>query len=385
MDPQVDTPVSTVAAEDAEAARAASLAARILASGALPTLTDGPDERVRHVSRFHRVMARPEATSIAGAVLVFVIFGFAAGGSGMFALDGVMNWSIVSAYLGIIAVGACLLMIAGEFDLSMGSMIGFAGMIAAIPPLYFGWPVWLSMLLSLGCALALGFVNGQLVVRTGLPSFIVTLAFLFVLRGLTLAFSIIVADRTIVSGIGDLAAGDPVVRFLFSGTFGDGLPLVRGIPKVLGWWAVVAAAASFRLNRTRFGNWIFAVGGDANAAKNVGVPVKRVKVSLFMFTALCGWLFAMLQICDIGSAAADRGLQKEFEAVIAAVIGGSLLTGGYGSVIGACFGALIFGVVQIGITYTNLNSDWFRVFLGLMLLLAVLFNNQVRRRLTQAR
>ena len=404
MDPQVDTPGSSpgVAPEDAEAARAAALAARILASGALPTLSDGPDERVRHVSRFHRVMARPEATSIAGSVLVFVIFGFAAGGSGMFALDGVMNWSVVSAYLGIIAVGACLLMIAGEFDLSIGSMIGFAGMIAAIPPLYFGWPVWLAMLLSLGCALALGFVNGQLVVRTGLPSFIVTLAFLFVLRGLTLAFSIIVADRTIVSGIGDLAANDPVVRFLFCGTFGDGLfewmarhhwiqtlddgaPLVRGIPKVLGWWALIAAASSFRLNRTRFGNWIFAVGGDANAAKNVGVPVKRVKVSLFMFTALCGWLFAMLQICDIGSAAADRGLQKEFEAVIAAVIGGSLLTGGYGSVIGACFGALIFGVVQIGITYTNLNSDWFRVFLGLMLLLAVLFNNQVRRRLTQAR
>jgi simple sugar transport system permease protein len=361
-----------------------------------------PDDRVRKVPLFHRIMGRPEAASIAGAVLVFVIFGIAAGDSGMFALDGVMNWSIVSAYLGIIAIGACLLMIAGEFDLSIGSMIGFAGMVAAIPPLYFGWPVWLAMLLSLVCALVLGFVNGQLVVRTGLPSFIVTLAFLFILRGLTLAFSVIVANRTIVSGIGDLAANDPVASVLFSGTFGDGFfswmarhgwiraledgrPLVRGIPKVLIWWAVLAVACSFRLNRTRFGNWIFAVGGDANAAKNVGVPVKRVKVSLFMFTALCAWLFAMLQICDIGSAAADRGLQKEFEAVIAAVIGGSLLTGGYGSVIGACFGALIFGVVQIGITYTNINSDWFRVFLGVMLLIAVLFNNQVRRRVTQTR
>jgi len=108
-------------------------------------------------------------------------------------------------------------------------------------------------------------------------------------------------------------------------------------------------------------------------------------VSLFMFTALCAWLFAMLQICDVGSAAADRGLQKEFEAIIAAVIGGTLLTGGYGSVVGATFGALIFGVVQIGITYTNVNSDWFRVFLGGMLLVAVLFNNQVRKRVTEAR
>ena len=360
------------------------------------------DERVRPISWLHRVMARPEAASIAGAALVFAIFWVTAGDSGMFALDGVMNWSVVSGYLGILAVGACLLMIAGEFDLSIGSMIGFTGMVAAIPPLHFGWPVWLSMLVSLACALLLGFINGQLVVRTGLPSFIVTLAFLFVLRGLTLAFSVIVADRTIVSGIGELAEHDPLASLLFSGTLGDGVfgwlahhgwiralddgtPLVRGIPKVLIWWAVLAAACSFQLTRTRFGNWIFAVGGDAGAAKNVGVPVKRVKVSLFMFTALCAWLFAMLQICDVGSAAADRGLQKEFEAVIAAVIGGSLLTGGYGSVIGACFGALIFGVVQIGITYTNLNAEWFRVFLGLMLLVAVLFNNQVRRRLTQTR
>jgi len=136
--------------------------------------------------------------------------------------------------------------------------------------------------------------------------------------------------------------------------------------------------------KTRYGNWIFAVGGDARAARNVGVPVDKVKIALFMFTAFCATVFAACQVADIGSAAADRGMLKEFEAIIAAVIGGALLTGGYGSVIGACFGALIFGVVQIGITYTDINSDWFRVFLGLMLLIAVLFNNYVRKRLTEA-
>ncbi len=360
------------------------------------------DERVRTLSTFHRVMGRPQSASIAGAVLVFVVFALTASDSGMFALDGVINWATVSAYLGIVATGACLLMIAGEFDLSLGSMIGFTGMMAAIPPLFYGVPVWIAMLAALACALLIGWVNGQLVVRTGLPSFIVTLGFLFILRGLTLALSIIFANRTIVSGIGDLAAQDPVASFLFSGTFAndlftwaanhgwlttldDGRPLVRGIPKVILWWAFIAVASSYRLTHTRFGNWIFAVGGDANAAKNVGVPVRRVKVSLFMFTAFCAWIFAMLQICDVGSAAADRGLQKEFEAIIAAVIGGTLLTGGYGSVVGATFGALIFGVVQIGITYTNVNSDWFRVFLGAMLLIAVLFNNQVRKRVTEAR
>jgi simple sugar transport system permease protein len=164
----------------------------------------------------------------------------------------------------------------------------------------------------------------------------------------------------------------------------SGEPLVPGIPKVILWWFALAAVSAFVLAKTRYGNWILAVGGDANAAKNVGVPVKRVKISLFVLTAFCSCLFAVLQVCDIGSAAADRGLQKEFEAIIAAVIGGTLLTGGYGSVIGACFGALIFGVVQIGITYTNVSSDWFRVFLGVMLLLAVLFNHYVRRRVSQA-
>ena len=122
------------------------------------------------------------------------------------------------------------------------------------------------------------------------------------------------------------------------------------------------------------------MGGDANAAKNVGIPVGAVKISLFMFTAFCATLFGILQVADAGSAAADRGLQKEFEAIIAAVIGGCLLTGGFGSVIGAAFGALIFGMVQIGIGYTTIDNNWYRVFLGAMLLIAVLFNNFIRKR-----
>ena len=122
------------------------------------------------------------------------------------------------------------------------------------------------------------------------------------------------------------------------------------------------------------------MGGDANAAKNVGIPVSSVKISLFMLTAFCATLFAVLQVADAGSAAADRGLQKEFEAIIVAVIGGCLLRGGYGSVIGAAFGALIFGMVQIGIGYTSIDNNWYRVFLGAMLLIAVIFNNYVRSR-----
>ncbi|KVE37871.1 ABC transporter permease [Burkholderia sp. TSV86] len=360
-----------------------------------------PDERLRGEAWFQRFLNRPEFAAISGTVLVFAVFAFGAGGSGMFNLDGIMNWSQVAAYLGILAVGACLLMVAGEFDLSIGSMIGFAGMMVAIPTVYFHWPISLAILFAFAGSMALGALNGYLVMRTKLPSFIVTLAFLFILRGLTLALSIMFADRTIVSGLGDYAHADPIAHLLFQGVAFHGLfrwlaqhgigqmldsgePLVPGVPKVLLWWFAITAIGAFTLAKTRYGNWMLAVGGDALAAKNVGVPVRRVKISLFVLSAFCACLFAVLQVADIGSAAADRGLQKEFEAIIAAVIGGTLLTGGYGSVIGAAFGALIFGVVQIGITYTNISSDWFRVFLGVMLLVAVLFNHYVRRRVSQA-
>ncbi|HEY5893137.1 MAG TPA: ABC transporter permease [Chthoniobacterales bacterium] len=367
-----------------------------------PPASPVKDERMTESRWFTKLLKKPEFASIAGAVLVFAVFGVTAGDSGMFQADGVVNWMQVSAYLGILAIGAALLMIAGEFDLSIGSMIGFAGMMVALPALYFDVPLWATILLAFAGSMALGAVNGWLVVKTKLPSFIVTLAFLFILRGLTLALSIMFANRTVVSGVGDLVAKDWFAQTFFAGTtlgwltnwlasihvigsLADGTPIVPGVPKVIVWWGVLAVLGAFVLVKTRFGNWIFSVGGDANASRNVGVPVKRVKISLFVLTAFCACLFAVLQVCDIGSAAADRGLQKEFEAVIAAVIGGCLLTGGHGSVIGACFGALIFGVVQIGITYTNVSSDWFRVFLGVMLLIAVLFNNFIRNKVAQSK
>ena len=365
------------------------------------------DERVRDVGALRKLLSRPEFGALAGAVLVFAIFGVAAGGSGMFSAEGVINWGTVAAFLGIIAVGAALLMIAGEFDLSIGSMIGFAGMMLAIPCLYWGWPVWLAAIFAFGTALALGGVNGWLVVKTGLPSFIVTLAFYFILRGLSLAISVLLTGKTILSSNGgavlhDLIVADPIVGTLFHGHVltglfdglakagwlaarDDGTALAIGVPKVMVWWLVLTLVGAFGLAKTRVGNWILAVGGDANAAKNVGIPVARVKIGLFVFVAFCATLFAVLQVADAGSAAADRGIQKEFEAIIAAVIGGCLLTGGYGSVIGAALGALIFGVVQIGIGYTSIDNNWYRVFLGAMLLAAVLFNNFIRRRVAMGR
>ena len=346
-------------------------------------------------------MARPELGALAGTILVFAFFAVTASGTGMFAADGILNWTTVSAQLAIIGVAAALLMIGGEFDLSVGSMIGFAGMMIAIPTVYFGWPVEASVLFAFVGALFIGYLNGIIVVKTRLPSFIVTLASLFILRGLTIALSIMFTNRTIVSGVRD-AAGDSFVAWMFGGKIGapvfvwladagvigrlpNGAPVVNGIPMVIVWALLIAIVGHVVLTKTRVGNWIFAAGGDANAARNVGVPVDRVKIGLFMATAFCATIYAACQVFEFGSAAADRGMLKEFEAIIAAVIGGSLLTGGYGSVIGACLGALIFGVVQMGILFTGVPNDWFRVFLGAMLLVAVLFNNVIRRRVTGER
>jgi simple sugar transport system permease protein len=359
------------------------------------------DERLVGRSRLRKFLGRPDLGALSGLILVFVFFAITARGTGMFAADGVLNWSTVSGYLMIIAVGAALLMIGGEFDLSLGSMIGFSGMMIALPTITFHVPITLSILLAFAVALTIGFLNGLIVVRTHLPSFIVTLASLYVLRGLMLALSILFTNRTIVGGVKEVAEGT-FVGFVFSGTIGDsffawladhdfigrlpnGAPSVKGVPMPIVWALAIAFVGHIILTKTKAGNWIFASGGDAYAARSVGVPVARVKIALFMLTAFCATVFAACQVLEFGSAASDRGLSKEFEAIIAAVIGGCLLTGGYGSVIGACCGALIYGVVQQGIGFMQVPNDWFRVFLGGILLIAVLFNNLIRRRIMSGR
>lgn len=359
------------------------------------------DERLKEVSLMARLMKRPELGAIAGVILVTIFFLFTAD-SAMFTLAGFMNFMSPAAQLGILAIGAALLMIGGEFDLSLGSMVAFAGLIFAAAVVTFGLPLILAIPATLGFAACMGAVNGQIVIRTGLPSFIVTLAFLFILRGLSLVgLKWATGGSTQLRGVRDAVEGD-VLAGLFSGealtpvfswlasagmieTFKNGQPKVTGVPIEVIWFVLLAVAATYVLLRTPYGNWIFAAGGDANAASNSGVPVRKVKMSLFMFVACCAALVAIITVLDSGSTDARRGFQKEFEAIIAAVIGGCLLTGGYGSAIGAFFGAIIFGMVLIGLSYTPIDQDWYLVFLGGMLLVAVLFNNMIRKRVTGER
>jgi simple sugar transport system permease protein len=356
------------------------------------------DERLRAIHWLRRLIARPELGAVAGTLLVLIFFAITAGTSGLFSAKGIVNFLEVSAQLGILAVAVTLLMIAGEFDLSVGSMIGFAGVIIAIPAVQWGWPVWSTVLLAFAVAALVGYLNGLVVIKTRLPSFIVTLGSLFILRGLTLGLTRLITGRTQVGGLREHSQSDwitplfanqifeaPIAWFASIGVIGlraDGRPSIEGVPVSIIWWVGLTLVAAFVLTRTRFGNWIFACGGDANAARNVGVPVARTKITLFVCTAMAAALFAAIQVLTAGSADTLRGTQKEFEAIIAAVIGGTLLTGGYGSAIGALFGSLIFGLVQMGIFYTGVDTDWFKLFMGLMMVIAVLFNSYVLRRVT---
>ncbi len=360
-----------------------------------------PDERLKRESPLARLMKRPELGAIAGVILVTIFFLFTAD-SRMFTLSGIFNFLTPASQLAILAVAAAMLMIGGEFDLSLGSMVAFAGLFFAVCVVNLGQPLVIAIPATLVFAALVGSVNGQIVVRTGLPSFIVTLAFLFILRGLSLVgLKLATGGSTQLRGVRSAVEGDALLPF-FSGdafgglfaalaerglveTFRNGSPKVPGIPVEILWAVAIALAATYVLLRTPAGNWIFAAGGDAQAASNSGVPVRKVKIALFMLTAACAALLAIIQVLDAGSTDARRGFQKEFEAIIAAVIGGCLLTGGYGSAIGAFFGSIIFGMVVIGLSYTDFDQDWFQVFLGAMLLLAVLFNNAIRKRVTGER
>jgi simple sugar transport system permease protein len=364
--------------------------------GIKPKRAAGADERLAATGWFTKLVRRPEAGAAGGLLATIIIFALLPGASNLYSLQGSMTFLTLSAELGIIATAAALLIIAGEFDLSVGSMIGFAGVVIGLAVRHLGFPLWGGIGLAFAVAVLVGYLNGLIVVKTRLPSFIVTLASLFILRGLSIGITRAVTGRTQIPYILD-DVPDPWTASLFNGHLftgffqwmsdqgwiaarSDGVPFVTGIPASIAWWLAITVIAGYVLTQTRYGNWIFATGGDREIARNVGVPVGRVKISLFICTACAATLLATIQVMEAGSADTTRGLLKEFEAIIAAVIGGVLLTGGYGTVYGVLFGSLIFGLVQMGIFYTGIDTDWFKVFLGLVILAAVLVNTYIRNK-----
>jgi simple sugar transport system permease protein len=334
-------------------------------------------ERLVRVNPLRRFLIRPETGAVIGSIAVWIFFAIIGivQDNGFVSSRGTSSWLSVSAELAILAVPVALLMIGGEFDLSIGSMVGATGMIIAILSTQFGFNIWLAIIIAFIFALLVGMMNGYLVMRTRLPSFIITLGTGYILLGVTTGVTTIVTNGlTVVNGL-DQVPGYSSAHAIFATALGGG----QQFPVEIIWALALVALATWLLLGTSFGNWIFGVGGDANASRNIGVPVVRVKLLLFMGTAACACLLATIQVVTFTNADVLRGQNSEFYAIVAAVVGGVLLTGGYGSAIGAMFGALIFGIVEEGIVFAGIDADWYKAFIGLILLLAVLLNSYVRK------
>jgi simple sugar transport system permease protein len=319
-----------------------------------------------------RMLTRPEIGAVAAAIAIFVFF-FAIAPA-FRTLPSFATVLYASSTIGIVAVGVALLMIGGEFDLSSGVSVVTSALCAALVSFQLSLNLWVGVLVSLLVALGIGFINGYLVVRTGIPSFLITLSTFFMLRGINLGTTKAITGTVATDNVSQLD-GFGSARAIFASDIPLGFMTVK---VTVVWWLLFVAIGTWILLRTKVGNWIFAAGGNAASARAVGVPVNKVKIGLFMGVGFLGWFLGMHLLFNFSSVQSGLGIGNEFIYIIAAVVGGALLTGGYGSAIGAAVGAFIFGMTTQGIVFAGFDPNWFYTFLGAMLLLAVVVNLYVK-------
>lgn len=334
------------------------------------------DERIGRVSLWTRILRRPEFGALLGAIVIYALFALVDTTGQFTTLKGTAGWMDYAAPIGIISIFVALLMIAGEFDLSSGVMIGSAGLLTGLLVTEAGFGIWPAIIVALIFAAVVGFINGYLVIKTGLPSFIVTLATFFILKGANLAITKGLTGTVRVSDV-DEAAGFDSARAIFATQIpiGD-----ANFQIMIFWWILFTIIGTLLLTKTTFGNWIYASGGDANAARNAGVPVNRTKITLFIMTSLSAALVGIMLVLRLRGMQAGQGVGLEFYFIIAAAVGGTLLTGGAGSAIGASIGAAIMGFAAVGIPYALWDQDWVSTFLGVILFSAVLVNTFIGRK-----
>lgn len=322
--------------------------------------------RLTVISSPRRVLTRPETGGFIAAIIVFAFFAIFAGGNGFLGSVSTANWLNTSSQMGIVAVPVGMLMIGGEFDLSIGAVAGASSITVGIVTGGYGLSAWIGIVLALLIAAIVGGINGIIVVKTRLPSFIVTLATMLMLTGTTLGVSILMTGSSNTSAT---SSGFP--RMLFASSWGNFSVSVL-------WWIALLAVAGWVMSRSVFGNWAYATGGNEQAARLVGVPTARVKVILFMSTSLCASLTAILQTLSLNNGNVTLDSNYIFEAIAAAVIGGVILTGGYGSPVGTGFGAVTYGIISAGVLLLGWSADLAQLFIGALLLVAVLANHRLR-------
>jgi simple sugar transport system permease protein len=319
-----------------------------------------------------RLLARPEIGALAAAIVIFLFFYAVAPTFRTF--DAASTYLYASSTIGIVAVGVAMLMIGGEFDLSAGVAVTTAALCTGMICYELSLNVWAGVVISLVVALAIGFVNGYLVVRTGIPSFLVTLSTFFILQGLNLGVTKLVTGAVASPDITQLD-GFSSAKAVFASNIDLGF---MSLNITVLWWILFVAVGTWVLLRTRVGNWIFASGGNEASARAVGVPVRKVKIGLFMTVGFLAWFLGMHLLFNFSTVQAGIGVGNEFIYIIAAVVGGALLTGGYGSAVGSALGALIFGMTTQGIVFAGWDPNWFKTFLGVMLLGAVMVNLYIK-------
>jgi simple sugar transport system permease protein len=317
-------------------------------------------------SIFGGLLRRPEAGALIGLIGVITFFSIV-GGIEFLYPSSVGSWLSRAAALGIVAIPVGLLMIAGELDISVGATITSGALITALVSGYYEMPIVLGILASLGFGAVVGLLNGFLVVRTGVPSFIVTLGTLFAVSGLLLGATVVLTGTTSIA----LTAPE-IIRNTFGAYFG-------GFQVLVLWWIGITAAFVFFVHLSPFGNWIFAMGGDKVSARNAGIPTDRMTILLFVLSSVCASFVGMSQAILFQSVQATPQLTLIFNTIIAVVVGGVLQTGGFGSVIGIFFGTITFAVVTQGIYYTSFDQTWSNMVIGILLLGAVLMNNTFRK------
>lgn len=266
--------------------------------------------------------------------------------------------------LGILAIGVGLLMISGEFDLSVGSNFVFSAYMMAL--VYnAGAPVGLAILLALLIGASIGLVNGLLTIKMGIPSFIATLGGMMFWRGIVLVVSKGYTESFRVSG---------VVESIFVGRI-PGTPIQMQFV----WLLAIAAVAYLLLERHRFGNHIFATGGNRQSAIAIGVDPNRVKLACFVLAGVCAAFSGVLSTLRVESVSPTQGLGLELQAIAACVIGGLSLMGGIGSVVGIFLGAALLFTISTVLLLLRAPGDSFEMFIGLLIVLAAILNNLSRK------
>jgi len=345
------------------------------------------DQEIKNGFSLLDIFRRPEAGAAAGFVLIFLFFAYFGWDKNFLTALGSSTWLNFASKVGIVAIPIGFLMIAGELDISIGAVIPAGGIVLAMATELYGINIWIAALMSLTVCAIIGCVNGIIVTRTKVPSLIVTLATLFVVAGLNAYVSKGLAGTTQhslqdVGVVSEFIFGD--YHTLILGEGDSALVLFRSLQSSFFIWTALALVFYFVLHVSPWGNWIFALGGDQVSARNAGIPTSGLKISLFVLSAMAAGLVGMTEAVLANTASTTTQFGMIFNSIICVVVGGVLLTGGFGTVTGTVFGTLTFGIVFQGINFTTFDKDLNMLFIGVLLLVAVLMNDQFREWATRA-